>query len=158
MVCLSRRERTESPARSARHHFGAQIQGGRAPRRGYLFRRLRTAVFCGVSETHDPSRRTGVEGDHGKHQRAVFSTRKEHGIGMPAIRRKQGVLERLCIRTGHCPLFFRMLSLCRRQDRLSAYAREPVWIPSSLFFTIYIFYVYLTCSIITSCIKIEFNL
>ena len=79
MVCLSRRERTESPARSARHHFGAQIQSGRALCRGCLFRRLRTAVPSRVSEKKHSPRQTGVERDHSKHQRSVFPTRKEHG-------------------------------------------------------------------------------
>ena len=124
MVRLSRGFRTESPARSARHDFGAQIQSKRALCRGYLFRRLRTAVFCGVSKTYDPPRRTDVERDHGKHQRSVFSARKEHGVGMSAIRRKQRILEWLYVRTGHYPLFFRMLSLSRRQDRFSAHTRE----------------------------------
>lgn len=97
MVCLSRGFRTESPARSARHRFGAQIQSGRAPRRGYLFQRLRTTVFCGVSKTYDPSCRTGVERDHGKHELSVFSTRKKCGFGVPAIWRQSGILGRLCV-------------------------------------------------------------
>ena len=106
MVCLSRRRRTESPARSARHDFGAQIQSKRASRRGCLFRRLRTAIPRRVSEKKRSPRRSGVEGDHGKHQRAVFPAWQKHGVGVSAIRRQSGILGWLCIRTGHCPLFF----------------------------------------------------
>lgn len=136
MVCLSRRRRTESPARSARHDFGAQIQSKRASRRGCLFRRLRTAIPRRVSEKKRSPRRSGVEGDHDKHELSVFSTRKEHGVGMSAIRRKQRVLERLCRQRSYPSLFFRMLSLCRRQDRISAHARKHIRIPKSLFFII----------------------
>ena len=135
MVHLSRGLRTESPARSARHDFGAQIQSGRTPRRGCLSRRLRTAVPHRVSEKKH-QRRTGVERDHGKHQRAVLPTRKKYGARVPAIRGQSGILGRLCIRTGHCPLFCRVLSLRRRQDRISAHARKHIRIPKSLFFII----------------------
>ena len=117
MVRLPRRGRTGQAAGQTRHYFGHQAQ-----KKGFLYRgripfRLRTAVSGSVSQTHKHHSRTGVAKRDEKYKRTILSTRKEHGAGMSTIWRQQRVLERFCIRTGHCALLYRVLPLCGADDR-----------------------------------------